>query len=86
MKKLPLIVLALTVLSLSACGESPGERALSGGAIGAGVGAVGAAAPAAHGKAAASARESIACHSEAEESGKDQHESLGTKRQGTREH
>lgn len=35
---------ALTlVLTVSACGTSPGERALSGGALGAGAGAVGAA-------------------------------------------
>jgi len=41
--KLPLIVMALSIISLSACGNSTGERALSGGAIGAGTGAVGAA-------------------------------------------
>lgn len=31
----------LAVLLLSACGDRPGERALSGGGIGAGIGAVG---------------------------------------------
>jgi len=41
--KLPLIVMALTVISLSACGNSTGERALTGAGIGAGTGAVGAA-------------------------------------------
>jgi hypothetical protein len=35
----PLAVLA-TVLALTACGNTPGDRALSGGAIGAGGGAV----------------------------------------------
>lgn len=35
---------ALLALSLSACGNTAGERALSGGALGAGVGALGAAA------------------------------------------
>jgi len=40
--KLPLIIMALTVISLSACGNSTGERALSGAGIGAGTGAVGA--------------------------------------------
>lgn len=34
-------VLIVAALGLSACGEDPGDRALSGGAIGAGVGAVG---------------------------------------------
>ncbi len=43
MKKLPLIVIAVAVISLSACGSDPGERALSGAGIGAGTGAVGAA-------------------------------------------
>jgi len=41
--KMSLIVMALTVISLSACGNSTGERALSGAGIGAGTGAVGAA-------------------------------------------
>jgi hypothetical protein len=34
-------VLSLSLLALSACGSSTSDRALSGGAIGAGVGAVG---------------------------------------------
>lgn len=33
--------LVIGLLGLSACGHSPGERALSGGAIGAGAGAIG---------------------------------------------
>jgi osmotically inducible lipoprotein OsmB len=33
------LALALTGLLLAACGQSPGDRAVSGGAIGAGVGA-----------------------------------------------
>jgi len=41
--KLPLVAMVLTVISLSACGNSTGERALSGAGIGAGTGAVGAA-------------------------------------------
>ena len=36
-------VFAVALLILGACGNSPGERALSGGGIGAGVGAAGAA-------------------------------------------
>lgn len=40
-KFVPLSLCALMALSLSACGNTKGERALSGGAIGAGVGAVG---------------------------------------------
>jgi len=43
MKKLHLIVIALTTLSLSACGTSTSDRTLSGAGIGAGTGAVGAA-------------------------------------------
>jgi hypothetical protein len=35
-------VLVTTSLILSSCGDTPGQRALSGGAIGAGTGAVGA--------------------------------------------
>jgi hypothetical protein len=35
------IALALTGLLLAGCGQTPGDRAVSGGAIGAGVGAVG---------------------------------------------
>lgn len=38
-----LTALSLSVLSLSACGSSRSERALSGGGIGAGIGAAGAA-------------------------------------------
>ena len=41
MKKYNIIPLIAMVAALSACGTSKGERALSGGAIGAGVGAVG---------------------------------------------
>jgi osmotically inducible lipoprotein OsmB len=41
MKILHLALLGLTCLSLAACGNTRTERALSGGAIGAGVGAVG---------------------------------------------
>lgn len=42
MKTIPLfLVAAIAVLSLSACGSSTGDRALSGGGIGAGVGALG---------------------------------------------
>jgi osmotically inducible lipoprotein OsmB len=37
------VTATVIVAMLSACGNSPGERALSGGAIGAGAGAVGAA-------------------------------------------
>jgi hypothetical protein len=41
-RTLPLVVLALCfVMSLSACGNTKSERALSGAGIGAGVGAVG---------------------------------------------
>lgn len=39
MRKASLTVLALAGLGLAACGETTGERALSGGAIGAGAGA-----------------------------------------------
>jgi len=39
-----LMVALVLVTFLAACGDTPGQRALSGGAIGAGVGAVGAAA------------------------------------------
>lgn len=42
MKKLQNTILIMTTIGfLSACGDQPGERALSGGAIGAGAGAVG---------------------------------------------
>lgn len=44
MKKLTILTLPLMMLMLTACGTSKSERALSGGGIGAGVGAVGAAA------------------------------------------
>lgn len=45
MKKLGFLsVFTVLTLSLAACGSSKGDRALSGGAIGAGIGAVGAAA------------------------------------------
>jgi hypothetical protein len=41
MKKLHNAIMAVAALTmLSACGDRPGERALSGGAIGAGAGAV----------------------------------------------
>ena len=43
MNNFSIITLSVLALGLSACGESPGERALTGGAIGAGVGAAGAA-------------------------------------------
>lgn len=36
-------ILSLAVLALTACGNTKGERALSGGGIGAGAGAIGAA-------------------------------------------
>jgi osmotically inducible lipoprotein OsmB len=36
------LTVLLTLAMLSACGNTPGQRALSGGAIGAGAGAVGA--------------------------------------------
>jgi osmotically inducible lipoprotein OsmB len=42
-RKFILSGLLVTVLALGACGSRPGERALSGGAIGAGVGAAGSA-------------------------------------------
>ena len=35
------MVILATLMSVSACGNQPGERALSGGGIGAGVGALG---------------------------------------------
>ncbi len=38
-----LVVTVLAAFALSACGDDPGERAVSGGAIGAGVGVAGAA-------------------------------------------
>ena len=42
MKKLHNAIMAVAALTmLSACGDQPGERAISGGAIGAGAGAVG---------------------------------------------
>ena len=42
MKKLPNTVIAISALMLlAACGNSTGDRALSGGGIGAGIGAVG---------------------------------------------
>ena len=41
MKQLAVISIAATAMLLSACGQDKGDRALSGGAIGAGVGAVG---------------------------------------------
>lgn len=41
MKRIPLAVVLLSVGFLSACGTMSGDRALSGAAIGAGVGAVG---------------------------------------------
>lgn len=42
MNKLHITILAIAALTLlAACGDRPGERALSGGGIGAGVGAVG---------------------------------------------
>lgn len=40
-KSLRIITLATLITMLTACGYSPGQRALSGGAIGAGAGAVG---------------------------------------------
>lgn len=43
LKSTAIAVSALVVLGLSACGSTTGQRAVSGGAIGAGVGAVGAA-------------------------------------------
>jgi uncharacterized membrane protein len=36
-----LVIATLSLLTLAACGDSKGDRALSGGAIGAGAGAVG---------------------------------------------
>lgn len=41
MKTLTVISLMSVMLLVSACGKTPGDRALSGGGIGAGVGAVG---------------------------------------------
>jgi len=41
MKLFHIVLLALMLTALSACGYTKGERALSGGAIGAGLGAVG---------------------------------------------
>ncbi len=41
MKTLTITLLAVSVLALGACGNTQGERALSGAGIGAGVGAVG---------------------------------------------
>ena len=40
-KVVPLVALFLAAAALTACGQSTGDRALSGGAIGAGAGAVG---------------------------------------------
>ncbi len=40
-KPVKLITITALILSIAACGETQGDRALSGGAIGAGVGAVG---------------------------------------------
>ena len=39
----PTIILSTLALTLAACGDTRGERALSGGGIGAGIGAAGAA-------------------------------------------
>lgn len=41
MTKITLLPAALLVVALAACGNQPGERALSGAGIGAGTGAVG---------------------------------------------
>ena len=41
MKRLTLVTTFFSLLALSACGNSTGDRALSGGGIGAGVGLVG---------------------------------------------
>lgn len=41
MKKTNLVILSAATLMLAACGNTTGERAVSGGAIGAGAGAVG---------------------------------------------
>ncbi len=41
MKHISYIILGVALLSVAACGNTKGERALSGGGIGAGVGAVG---------------------------------------------
>ncbi len=41
MKRVAIAVAALSLVGLSACGQSTGDRALSGGAIGAGAGALG---------------------------------------------
>jgi hypothetical protein len=43
MKNISYIIMACAILSIAACGNTKGERALSGGGIGAGVGAVGSA-------------------------------------------
>lgn len=43
MKRIVAILIATSALGLAACGNTQGERAVSGGAIGAGAGAVGAA-------------------------------------------
>ena len=40
MKKISVAIAALLALGLTACGNDPGTRALTGGAIGAGAGAV----------------------------------------------
>jgi hypothetical protein len=42
-KHLAFLAIPALILSVSACGTDPGQRALSGGGIGAGTGAVGAA-------------------------------------------
>jgi len=39
MRKVSLVVLAVAALGLGACGRTPGDRALSGGLLGAGAGA-----------------------------------------------
>lgn len=43
MRKSPLVFTMLLILPLAACGDTTGERALSGAGIGAGIGAAGAA-------------------------------------------
>ncbi|MGE4314211.1 MAG: hypothetical protein AB7E85_08075 [Pseudobdellovibrionaceae bacterium] len=44
MKLLTMTILTVAALSMTACGNTKGERALSGAGVGAGIGAVGAAA------------------------------------------
>jgi len=41
MKRISSIIVITSLLFTSACGDTPGQRAVSGGAIGAGAGAVG---------------------------------------------